>query len=365
MRYPKMTVNSEKILSNALIVNDICQKHGILALGVTSGMAGDPRLAEIYAEAGFAGVCDGKLSSLARIKNTPGKCSSLPRRLARPAAPSELAELPNVADSSFQSDVSTILSLDEICLKSGSIHDVLLLIDIGDLGDGFISKELNSLPSSLEGLGGGVRIIGVAAAFAVASGVLPSAKNMSELVSYRDALQEGFGFGLPKVSVGGTPCLKLIEAGLVPDAVNEFRIGEGVVLGVDRASDRAFDFLDGSAVTVSAEITECRHKPSVPYGELGMPAYGYRSIFIDRGMRKRAVLAMGWQDTDIYSLDPVREDVHVLTASSDRTIVDVTEADSFRNPEESFKPGDIVEFKPSYSAMLAAASSQDVLVNFV
>jgi predicted amino acid racemase len=328
-------------------------------------MAGDPRLAAIYEEAGFAGVCDGRLRNLARIKDASDRVSSFPRRLTRPPAPSELATLPDAAGSSFQSDVSTILSLDEICLKSGSIHDVLLLIDIGDLGDGFTAKELKSLTTSLEGMRGGVRITGVAATFAAASGVLPSAENMSELVAYRDALQEGFGFGLPIVSVGGTPCLELIEAGSTPDAVNELRIGEGVVLGLDRASGRAFDFLDRSAVTISAEIMECRHKPSVPSGELGMPAYGYRSIFIDRGMRKRAVLAMGWNDTDIYSLNPIRKDVHVLTASSDRTIVDVTEADSLRLPEESFKAGDVIEFRPSYSAMLAAASSRDILVSFV
>ncbi|MDR0654377.1 MAG: alanine/ornithine racemase family PLP-dependent enzyme [Synergistaceae bacterium] len=355
MRYPALIVNREKVLSNARSVAELCRSRGIDAWGVTKGLSGNPRLAEIYEDAGFRGICDSRLRNLRHIEDAG---SPLPRQLMRIAMMSELRELAVSAEMSLQSDIGTIKVLDRICVSAGISHEVLIMIDVGDLREGFWPTELPDAARELKDLEGGVKIGGVAANFACASGVLPTPDNMARLVECRDLISEITGGEMPTVSVGGTCCLKLIEAGLAPEGVNVLRICEGVLLGTDTAFDRVIPYLAGDAVTVTAEIVECRQKPSVPVGDVGYQAFGEKPVFTDRGLRKRAILAIGRQDVNIDRITPLDRDVEIVTASSDHLIVDVTEAGAV------YRAGDLMSFRPLYPAMLACATSEYVEVIF-
>lgn len=361
MRYPVMRVKRDAVLGNARKVVELCAQSGIDVWGVTKGMAGHPELANIYAEAGCRGVADSRCRNLAGIKDA--KCP-LPRQLIRVAMPSELNDIPDAAMVSLQSEASTILALDEICASRGTTHEVLMMLDIGDLREGFWPRELPGLKDALAHLRGGVQITGVAANFACASGVLPSRDKMNELLTHRDTLQEVLGYELPTVSVGGTCCLKLLEDGLMPKGINQLRICEGIALGVDTAFMRDIPYLDRDTILITAEIVECKHKPSVPNGEIGLQAFGEKPIFVDRGIRKRALLGIGRQDVNMDRLTPMNEGVHIITASSDHMIVDITEADSMKPTEQCYHPGDTLSFRPLYPAMLAAATSAYVDIRF-
>ena len=355
MRYPALIVDRGKVLSNARAVVELCRSKGIDVWGVTKGLAGDPRLAAISADAGFRGICDSRLRNLRKIKDAG---QSLPLQLIRIAMTSELSGLASVADMSLQSDIGTITELDRICVSAGVRHEVLVMIDVGDLREGFWPAELPEAARRLKDLRGGVKIGGVAANFACASGVLPTHDNMARLVECRDVISEITGVEMPAVSVGGTCCLKIIEAGLVPEGVNVLRICEGVVLGMDTAFGRAIPYLARDAVTVTAEIVECGQKPSVPVGDVGYQAFGEKPVFTDRGLRKRAILAIGRQDVNIDRITPLDGDVEIVTASSDHLIVDVTDAGAM------YKTGDVMSFRPLYPAMLACATSEYVEVIF-
>ena len=355
MRYPVLIVDREKVLSNARTVVELCRSHGIDVWGVTKGLSGDPRFAKIYADAGFRGICDSRLRNLRKIKDAG---SPLPLQLMRIAMMSELPELAVTAEMSLQSDIETIAALDRICVSAGIRHEVLMIIDVCDLREGFWPTELPDAARKLKNLEGGVKIGGVAANFACASGVLPTRDNMARLVEYRDVISGITGGEMPTVSVGGTCCLKMIEAGLAPEGVNVLRICEGVLLGTDTAEGRVIPYLARDAVTVTAQIVECRRKPSVPVGDVGYQAFGEKPVFADRGLRKRAILAIGRQDVNIDRITPLDRDVEIVTASSDHLIVDVTEAGAM------YKTGDLMSFRPLYPAMLACATSEYVEVIF-
>jgi predicted amino acid racemase len=357
MRYPVMLVNRDKVLKNARTVAGMCGSAGIGVWGVTKGLAGDPRLAAIYMDGGFEGVADSRLRNLQKIKASG---ADMPLQLMRISMRSELQDLARVCDVSLQSEPEIIKGLDAICARAGVTRRVLLMIDVGDLREGFWPRELPHAAEYFGGLSGGVRIAGVATNFACASGLLPSRENLERLVSYRDMLQDSLDYELPTVSVGGTCCLKIIEEGNMPRQVNQIRVCEGVLLGMDTAFNREIPYLERDALTIIAEVVECKHKPSVPSGEIGMQSFGERPVFIDRGMRKRALLGIGRQDVNVDRIKPLSDDVHIVTASSDHLIVDVTEADSMRHHEGGYKPGDTIGFRPLYPAMLAAATSEYV-----
>jgi predicted amino acid racemase len=352
-----MLIDRDKVLNNVRVIADMCGSAGIDVWGVTKGLAGDSRLAVLYSEGGFKGVADSRLRNLRKIQESG---LAAPRQLMRIAMPSELEDVSCVCDVSLQSEPETVRRLDEICASAGLTREVLLMIDVGDLREGFWPRELPHASEYFAGLRGGVRIVGVAANFACASGLLPSRENLERLVSYRDMLQDSLDCELPVVSAGGTCCLKVVEEGNAPRQVNQLRVCEGALLGMDTAFDREIPYLERGAVTIVAEVVECKHKPSVPSGEIGMQSFGERPVFIDRGVRKRALLGIGRQDVNVDRIEPLRDDVHIVTASSDHLIVDVTDADSLRHHEGGYRPGDTIAFRPLYPAMLAAATSEYV-----
>ncbi|MDR1917082.1 MAG: alanine racemase [Synergistaceae bacterium] len=361
VRYPVLRIIKDKVLSNARVIADMCGSLEIDVWGVTKGLSGDPRLAALYEEAGFKGVSDSRIRNLKKIKMSG---VSLPRQLMRIAMRSELEDMPDIVDVSLQSEPETIRRLDEIYARRGVTGQVLLMIDVGDLREGFWPRELPRAGEYFHDLRGGVEITGVAANFACASGLLPSPENLERLVSYRDMLQDSLDYELPVISVGGTCCLKLIEEKKVPRQVNQVRVCEGVLLGMDTAFNREIPYLERDALTIVAEIIECKHKPSVPSGEIGLQSFGERPIFIDRGMRKRALLGIGRQDVNVDRIIPLEQGVHIVTASSDHLIVDVTEADSTCSGEDFYKLGDTISFRPLYPAMLAASTSEFVELCF-
>ena len=73
-------------------------------------------------------------------------------------------------------------------------------------------------------------------------------------------------------------------------------------------------------------------------------------VFEDRGDRRRGILALGKQDVNISGLEPLDDGVRIITASSDHLLVDIEE-------RPDLKVGDVLSFRPDYTAMLSSSTS--------
>ena len=148
----------------------------------------------------------------------------------------------------------------------------------------------------------------------------------------------------------------------MPQGINHLRIGEGILLGKDLQVDwgiRDMDYLRMDALTLRAEVVEVKNKPTYPIGELVMDAFGRKPVYEDRGVRRRAILALGRADVgELESLLPREPGLTVIGGSSDHCIVDVEDC------PRPIAVGDIVEFSLSYSHMLYAASRSDMRILF-
>ena len=82
-----------------------------------------------------------------------------------------------------------------------------------------------------------------------------------------------------------------------------------------------------------------------------MDAFGNKPVYEDRGIIKRAIIAVGRQDADPDNLHPIDSKIDILGASSDHLILDVSKSD------REYEVGDIVSFKLSYSSLLRATTS--------
>lgn len=82
-------------------------------------------------------------------------------------------------------------------------------------------------------------------------------------------------------------------------AINHLRIAEAILLGKDLQVDwgiRDMDYLRMDTFTLRAEVVEVRDKPTYPIGEFAIDAFGHKPVYEDRGIRRRAILALGRAD---------------------------------------------------------------------
>ena len=76
--------------------------------------------------------------------------------------------------------------------------------------------------------------------------------------------------------------------------------------------------------------------------------------FVDRGERKRALLALGYQDVSSENIWPVDPKIEIFGQTFDHTIVDI------ENSEKDFRVGDLIAFEVDYTGLLAACTSESI-----
>lgn len=119
------------------------------------------------------------------------------------------------------------------------------------------------------------------------------------------------------------------------------------------------DYLRMDALTLRAEVVEVKDKPTYPIGEFAIDAFGRKPVYEDRGIRRRAILALGRADVgELESLIPREPGLTVIGGSSDHCIVDVEDC------PRRLQVGDIVEFSLCYSHMLYATARSDMRIIF-
>jgi predicted amino acid racemase len=264
-----------------------------------------------------------------------------------------LSELPLVvsrADCSLVSTAETVDGLEKTCAASGLVHEVIIMVDLGDLREGVWMDDTGRIAEALT-RSRRVRCRGVGVNFGCYGGTLPTREKLLQLTDIGKELERELGYPLSVFSGGSTSSLLLLERGEIPPGINNLRIGEGILLGEDVTSMRSIPWLIRRTMWLEAELVEVRKKPSVPVGPVGADAFGGRPVFEDRGPRTRAIAAVGRQDVRVEGLVPELEGVSILGASSDHLILDVEDSAS------SLAQGDKLKFFPDYGAMLALATS--------
>jgi predicted amino acid racemase len=196
--------------------------------------------------------------------------------------------------------------------------------------------------------------VGIGTNLVCIGGVLATRENTQSLVDVAESIEQALGIRFRVISGGNTYNLDLVLRGDMPPRVNQLRIGEGILLGVNSVTKNPLPCPYQDAFNVVAEVIEIKTKPSLPEGTIAADAFGRVPHWEDLGLRRRAILALGEQDMRIDGLRPRRPGVSVVGASSDHLVVDVTEADP------SVCLGDELMFDPMYPAVATAMASAGV-----
>lgn len=349
---PRLEIHSGTIAANARSIVNQCRANGVQVAAVTKVLLAHPALLDGLRDAGVDMLADSRLANLARIREL---CPGVPTMLLRAPTQKTASETVRWADYSLNSEVDTITALSVAAQALGVIHNVIIMVDVGDLREGVWPDQLIDLVGKVGGLPN-IALAGLGTNLACYGGVLPSVANMSTLVELRDRCREATGYPLDLLSGGNSANLPLLANGELPVGINQLRIGEAIILGRETVGRTPWPGTRQDAVRLVCEVVEVQTKPSVPIGETGQDAFGGHPTFTDVGLRRRAICDVGRQDVDPDALTPTDMGIAILGASSDHLICDVTDANT------AIEVGSEIAFWPAYSALLRAATSPFVQV---
>lgn len=359
-QYPQLEFDLALLRSNADAVISRCRGMGIRVCGVVKGVDGLPEAARVLRAAGAAELGTSRLEQVAKCRaaGVPG-----PWLLIRIPGLTELPDVVALCETSLQSEWPTLLALEEECLRQNKTHRVIVMTDLGDLREGFWDKkELVDVCERVERELPHVHLAGIGVNLTCYGSTKPTPEKMNELVGLARQVEQRIGRRLEIVSGGATSSFTLVHWGTMPAGVNHLRIGEAILLGKDLQVDwgiRDMDYLRMDALTLRAEVVEVKDKPTYPIGEFAIDAFGRKPVYEDRGIRRRAILALGRADVgELESLIPREPGLTVIGGSSDHCIVDVEDC------PRRLQVGDIVEFSLCYSHMLYATARSDMRIIF-
>lgn len=365
MSAPRVEVDLAKVRHNARALVERLVPLGIDLVAVTKAVLGSPEIADALVQSGVSALGDSRIENIELLRHAG---VTAPTVLIRSPMLSQTARVVEHATTSLNSELVVIESLSSIAHAMGRVHGVILMVELGDLREGIVPRDLPDVVGRVLALPA-VELRGIGTNLACQSGVVPTTENMAALSAIAESIETTFGITLDVVSGGNSANLDW-ALGLAPredptDAgqldgrpagrVNELRIGEAILLGREPTRRAPIDGLHTDAFAVVGEVIELKEKPSMPTGVRSQNAMGEQPDFADRGPRWRAIVALGQQDVDPTGLRPPTG-LTIAGASSDHLVVDCDECRPAVGTE--------ISFEPDYKALLRAMTSPFVTRDF-
>lgn len=354
-RYPELVIDLEKLKENIDVINRKCSDAGVEIAGVIKGCTGLTDCARQFARAGCRFIASSRLEQLEPLRDAG---IQTPFMMIRVPMISEAADVVRLTDISLNSEVEVLRELNIQAGLQDREHQVILMADLGDLREGFWDKdELVQTALMVENELHNLSLAGVGTNLGCYGSVAATPEKLNELVLLAEVIEEKIGRELEFISGGATSTLPRILEGNLPERINMLRVGEGILLAKDLQNLWGYDmsFMNSDVFTLRAEVIEVRNKPTYPVGELMFDAFGNKPEYEDRGVRKRALVALGKVDYAFpEQLETKDGNIKILGASSDHTILDVEDS------QRDIRVGDIIEFKPCYSNLVYLTNSPNI-----
>lgn len=262
---------------------------------------------------------------------------------------SQVDQVVAFADASCNTELAVLHSLSAAAQKTDRMHRIMLMVELGDLREGIMPRDLENVVSKLIRLPN-LELEGIGTNLACRSGVSPDDKNMGELSSIADRIDATFGPIIKTVSGGNSANLDWAFGTTKCGRVNNLRLGESLLLGCEPLNRKPIANLFTDAITLVAEVIESKRKPTQPTGEIAQSAFGEAPTVRDNGYITQSILALGRQDVDTAGLEAPLG-ISILAASSDHLVVDSTHYQGL------LEVGNELSFQLNYSALLRAMTS--------
>ncbi|RVT82586.1 alanine/ornithine racemase family PLP-dependent enzyme [Rhodobacteraceae bacterium CCMM004] len=347
MTSPRVEIDLGKIEENARCLVRRLGVRGISVTGVTKAVCGHADVAMAMLDGGVVGLADSRVSNVSRMRAAGIAC---PISMIRAPMVHEMNDVIGSCDASYNTEMETILKLGSAARDQGAVHDAILMVETGDMRDGIMPEDLIDFASGVVATPG-VTLRGIAANFACMGNVAPTPGDMAMLSRLADQVERACGPCVALVSGGGSANLAWALGDGATGRINNLRLGEAILMGIDPVSGRPIDGLHTDAFALFAEVIEARPKPGPMPMRPRAPKCGKLELVSNNGQGNRAVLAIGQQDTEASSLC-LPPGFGFIGATSDHTVVDTAKS--------TVPVGSEMKMGLSYSALMRAMSAPDV-----
>lgn len=344
MNAPRLEIDLDKIQHNAHTLLERLSARGISVTAITKSILGSPEIAGALLRAGITDLGDSRIDNIENMRHAKIATSMT---LIRSPMPSQVDRIVAQADVSFNSELDVISKLSAAAQKAGRIHGIVLMVELGDLREGIMPADMEAVVRKTLGFPG-ILLKGIGTNLACRSGVSPDDSNMSQLSALADSLESTFGLSFDIISGGNSANLDWALGSSDPGRINNLRLGESILLGLETLNRQPIDGLYTDAIMLVAEVIESKIKPSQPWGKIAQNAFGEKTVLTDRGNISQAILAIGRQDIDPQGLGPP-PGIKVIGASSDHLIV--------QSDRNDLAVGTEMVFQINYSALTRAMTS--------
>lgn len=352
--YPRLEINIPKLKHNVSTLSDICKTHNLDMAMVTKVYCAIPEVVKEISQENVDYLADSRVENLKNLQDI-----NLPKILLRIPMISEIKDVIEYVDISFNSELKTIYKLNEEAKLKGKIHKIVLMFDLGDLREGYFEEnEFFKVVDEVLRLEN-IKLFGIGTNLTCYGAIMPSTENLGRLARLSKQIERDYNMPLEFVSGGNSSSIDLLQKWNMPDGITNLRLGEAIVLGRETAYGNIIKGTYQDAFKLVCEIVELKEKPSLPIGEIGMDAFGNVPVYEDKGILKRAIVGIGKQDINIEGITPIDKNIEILGASSDHMILNVTDS------EKNYSVGDTVEFLVEYGGLLTACTSKYVFKELI
>lgn len=366
MSYPKLEINLTKLTHNSRKLVDELRGMGISVMGVNKVFNGCSQTAEAMIDGHMEVIAESMVSNLKNLIGLP--CN---KAMLRSPGLSEAADVIKYADISLVSSIEALEALSTEAVRQGRSHQVMLMVDMGDLREGIWFENLEEIEEALRQIISlpNLSLYGIGTNFGCYGTVLATPKNTKQFVGIAMLLEKKLGIKFPFISGGNGSTYYLAAQGLLPKEINHLRIGGQHIFGIEYVegrylkdyyhSNQEINLLTSDSYLFHAEVIEVRIKPTVPRGILSVDAFMKQKSFEDRGVRRTAVLGFGLQEVPFDNIHPVGKGIRLMGQTSNHTVVDVEDAPMQINV------GDIMTFEVDYTALMHLCNAPSVEKEFV
>ncbi len=320
-------------------------------MGVSKATLGDPLIAEAMVQGGVSFIADSRLENIKKMK----KAGILTRFVLLRTALSQAEAVVKYVDISLNTELETVRELSHYATINDTLHQIVLMVEMGDLREGILPCDLSQFIKKTLSLPN-IKIIGIGCNLACYGGIKPDNQKMCELSKLANAIEKEFQINLEIISGGNSANYEWYKSAQKVERINNLRLGESILLGCETINRKAIPGLHTSAFKLIAEVIESKEKPSLPFGEICQNAFGNVPTFLDRGIRRRVIIALGRQDVLVSGLSP-HNGLEILGSSSDHVVLDSNHDDC--------KVGSEVKFHLDYGGLLSAMTSPFIAKQFI
>jgi len=352
MSAPRVEIDLDKIVHNASILVARLKTDGISVTGVTKAFLGDPQVARAMLRGGVTSFGDSRIENVELMRQSGIDAQMM---LIRSPMMSQADRVVASADISLNTEIDVLAALSVAAVKARKNHDVVLMVELGDLREGIMPDDVERAVRAVRKLPN-ITFIGLGANLACRNGVSPNNRNMAVLSALVNRLAPFTDLNPPIVSGGNSSNLDWVFRCGNLGRINNLRLGEAILLGREALNRQPIEGLYTDAITLIAEVIESKTKPSKPWGQIAQSVFNDAPASRDQGNINQAILAIGRQDTDPNGLLPPA-DIEVLDASSDHLVLNAG--------EKKLPVGSSVSFQLNYSALLRAMTSPFVAKTYI